>query len=161
MTEDMRRISCCFTGHRQQFLTRPEDEIKADLENSILRAVDEGYTTFITGMACGADIWAAEIVLRMQDSHPELRLIAAVPFSGFNKAWGEEWQRRYRAVLSRAEHTEVLGPAFSRGIYQIRNEWMVDHSSKVIAVYNGKPGGTRNTIRYAKRRGLPVDMIGG
>ena len=26
---------------------------------------------------------------------------------------------------------------------------MVSHSAKVIAVYNGRPGGTRNTIRYA------------
>lgn len=27
---------------------------------------------------------------------------------------------------------------------------MVDRSSRVVAVYNGEPGGTRNTIDYAR-----------
>lgn len=36
------------------------------------------------------------------------------------------------------------------------NEWMVDHVSRVIAVYNGQPSGTRNTIEYAKKKGVPV-----
>ncbi len=162
MTDDLRKPCCCFTGHRPQFLKRPEDDIRADLENSILQAVTEGYTTFITGMACGVDIWAAEIVLRLKDSsHPELHLAAAVPFPGFNNAWDEDWKQRYGAVLSRAEYVKELGPAFSRGIYQKRNEWMVDHSAKVIAVYNGKTGGTGNTIRYARRRKVPVVLLEG
>ena len=161
MTDDLRTTRCCFTGHRPQFLKRPEDDVKVDLENSILRAIAEGYTTFITGMACGVDIWAAEIVLRLKDSRPDLHLVAAIPFPGFNNAWDEEWKRRYCTILSRAEYVKVLGPAFSRGIYQIRNEWMVDHSAKVIAVYNGQSGGTRNTIQYARRRRVPVVLLGG
>ena len=162
MTDDMRNTCCCFTGHRPQFLKRPEDDIKADLESSILQAIAEGYTTFITGMACGVDIWAAESVLRLKESsHPELHLVAAVPFSGFNNAWDEDWKQQYCTILSRAEYAEVLGPAFFRGIYQKRNEWMVDHSSKVIAIYNGKSGGTGNTIRYARRRKVPVVLLEG
>ena len=161
LTDDQRKTHCCFTGHRPQFLKRPEDDIKADLENSILQAMAEGYTTFISGMACGVDIWAAEIVVRLMDSHPELRLVAAVPFPGFDKAWDEDWRRRYSRLLSRAEYVKILRPAFSRGIYQQRNEWMVDHSSKVIAVYNGRSGGTRNTIRYARRCKVPVILLVG
>ena len=161
-TDDLRKTCCCFTGHRPQFLKRPEDDIKADLENSILQAIPEGYTTFITGMACGVDIWAAEIVLRLKAStHRELHLVAAIPFPGFNNAWDEEWKHRYCAILSKTEYVKVLGPAFSRGIYQIRNQWMVDYSAKVIAVYNGQPGGTRNTIQYARRRKVPVVLLEG
>lgn len=33
---------------------------------------------------------------------------------------------------------------------------MVDHAARVIAVYNGESGGTRNTVAYAKRNGVPV-----
>ncbi len=161
MKDDLLKTCCCFTGHRPQFLKRPEDDIKADLENSILQAIAEGYTTFITGMACGVDIWAAQIVLRLKDSRPDLRLVAAIPFPGFSSAWEEDWKRQYRAILGKAEYVNVLGPAFSRGIYQKRNEWMVDHSAKVIAVYNGKTGGTGNTIRYARRRKVPVVLLEG
>jgi len=33
---------------------------------------------------------------------------------------------------------------------------MVDHSARLIAVFNGEPGGTRNTIAYAKMTGVMV-----
>ena len=50
----------------------------------------------------------------------------------------------------------ILGGVFdSEDVYQLRNQWMIDHSSKVIAVYDGQPGGTRNTIMYAKAHGIP------
>ena len=32
----------------------------------------------------------------------------------------------------------------------------VDHSSRVIAIYNGTSGGTRNTIDYARKQGCQV-----
>ena len=36
---------------------------------------------------------------------------------------------------------------------------MVDHSSLVIAVFNGQEGGTKNTIEYANRRRVPVSIL--
>lgn len=87
MTEDeMRRHRCCFTGHREHKLHRSEDEIRKDLEEAILLAIKGGFTTFITGMATGVDIWAGEIVLELKRQHPDLKLIAAVPFEGFEKS---------------------------------------------------------------------------
>ena len=41
----------------------------------------------------------------------------------------------------------------------MRNEWMVDHSNRVIAYYNGTPGGTRNTIEYAGKKMIEVVML--
>ena len=36
---------------------------------------------------------------------------------------------------------------------------MVDHSAMVIAVYDGAPGGTRQTLEYAIRQSVPfVDI---
>ena len=59
---------CSFTGHRPQKLRQSENEVKAALEKEILRAITEGFTVFISGMARGVDIWAAEIVLRLRDT---------------------------------------------------------------------------------------------
>jgi len=36
---------------------------------------------------------------------------------------------------------------------------MVNHASRVIAVYNGEKGGTKNTIDYAIRNGIPVRNV--
>ena len=153
---------CCFTGHRPQGLKRPEDDIRVDLENIILASAREGCHTFISGMACGVDIWAAEIVVRMKDQFPDMNfhLIAAIPYAGFDEHWSEDWRERYRALLGHAEYVKVVEPFSSRAAYQRRNEWMVDHSGLVLALFNGQPGGTANTIDYARRNGVKTILIG-
>ena len=49
----------------------------------------------------------------------------------------------------------------SAGTYQRRNEWMVDHSSRVIAVFNGEPSGTKNTIDYAEKSACNIMILQG
>lgn len=157
MTEqEMRRHRCCFTGHRPEKLTQPEDVIVAGLENEILNAIADGFTTFISGMARGVDIWAAEIILRIRSEGHPIRLICASPFEGFERSWSPDWQKRYKVVLKEADLVKYICPEYSRACFQIRNEWMVDHSARVIAVYNGERGGTKNTIDYAKKCGLEI-----
>ena len=72
--QELRNHRCCFTGHRPEKLTRTEEDVKRSLEAAILKAIKDGYTTFITGMARGVDIWAGQIVLKFRQSNPELRL---------------------------------------------------------------------------------------
>lgn len=153
--------TCCFTGHRPQKLSRPEADIRADLEKAIQLAISDGYTTFITGMATGTDIWAGEIIVRLRTSHPALRLIAAVPFPSFPDRWRADWKRRYEDLLNSAEEIHYICPSYSRSAFQLRNQWMVDRSSRIIAVFNGEPGGTKNTIEYAKRIGIENVILDG
>ena len=155
----MKLHRCCFTGHRPQKLRRTEKEIKADLETAIQQAIADGYTTFITGMAYGVDIWAGQIVVRLRKGNPALHLIAAVPFRGFEGRWSSEWKRSYRELLEQADLVEYICPGYNAGAYQRRNEWMVDHSSRVIAVFNGEPSGTKNTVEYADKRYVRVVRI--
>ena len=159
--EDKRKTRCCFTGHRPQKLHRPFDDIKVDLENAILSAIADGYTTFITGMAYGTDIWAGNIVVRLKDRFPDLKLIAAIPFPEFSEKWDEDWKVRYNRLLERADLVKVMAPEYSDAVYQARNKWMVDHSSKVIAVYDGTVGGTRDTIQYARKNHVFVKYLKG
>ena len=42
----------------------------------------------------------------------------------------------------------------------VRNDYMVDHSDLVLAIWNGEQsGGTWHTIQYAKAKGKQVDII--
>ena len=42
----------------------------------------------------------------------------------------------------------------------VRNDYMVDHSDLVLAIWNGEQsGGTWHTIEYAKAKGKQVDII--
>lgn len=148
---ELRLHRCCFTGHRPEKLIRSEAEIKKDLEAAILQAINDGFVTFITGMARGVDIWAAEIVLQLRKQNPNLHLITASPYEGFESRWTEDWKVRYNTVMEQADLIRYVCKGYSKACFQIRNEWMVDRSARVIAVYNGEPGGTRNTIEYAEK----------
>lgn len=158
---ELRKHRCCFTGHRPEKLRRSEAVIRADLEHEIRNAVLKGITVFITGMARGVDLDAGEIVLQLRDEGLPVRLICASPYEGFERSWSSEWQNRYRTVLQSADLVRYICPGYSRGCFQIRNEWIVNHSSLVIAVFNGEKSGTKNTIDYANRQGVPVVRIEG
>jgi len=136
-----------------------EAEVCSALEHEIRAAVADGFQTFITGMARGVDIWAAEIVLRIRDEGSPIHLIAASPYEGFENAWSPEWRSRYAAVIADADIARFISPGYDRGCFQRRNEWMVDRSARVIAVFNGEKGGTKNTIDYAERHRVPVVII--
>ncbi len=156
---ELKKHRCCFTGHRPSKLGMTERQLRPLLEDAIRQAIGDGFTTYITGMAQGTDLIAAEIVLRLQEQDPRLKLICALPHPGFGLHWGGGWTERFKSVLARADLERTICPSFSYASYQTRNEWMVNHSSLVIAVFNGEAGGTRNTLEYARKRNVPCRII--
>lgn len=157
--KELRKHRCCFTGHRPEKLTIPEVRLAALLEAEIRKDVDQEFTTFITGMAKGTDLIAAEIVLRLREEDPQLRLVAALPYPNFGRRWGDSWSERFQRVLSAADQIECVCPCSSWASYQLRNEWMVNHSALVIAAFNGESGGTKNTLDFARKQRVPCVVI--
>ncbi len=154
---------CCFTGYRPHRFgftpdgLRPEQVQKA-LGAQIARLVAEGCHTFITGMCVGVDLWAAEEVLTLRETHPHVRLVAAIPFEGQEAHWPQADRRQYRRVRDACQQVVVLheGEGGSR-VYLQRNRWMVDKADTVLAVYDRFGGGdarsgTAATVRYARRQ---------
>lgn len=156
---ELRLRRCCFTGHRPEKLCSSEQYIKKELEVSIRQAICDGFVTFISGMARGVDIWAAEIVLKLKTEGCPIHLICAIPFRGFENNWENEWKIRYRDILANADLIRCISPSYHRRCFQDRNEWMCNRASRLIAVYNGTSGGTRNTINYALSIGIEVVKI--
>ncbi len=136
-----------------------ERQVYAAMKEEIQKAVADGFDVFISGMARGVDIIGAEIVLNLKKKGQPVRLICASPFEGFESRWSAEWRERYEAVISQADLVRYICPSYSRVCFQIRNEWLVDHSARVLAVFNGEAGGTKNTIDYATRQGVEVVLI--
>ena len=162
LTEKEKRLHrVCFTGHRPEKLHRAKPEIVKDLKKEILCAIDEGFNVFISGMARGVDIWAAEIVLQLRADGKDIRLICACPYKGFEENWNIYWRIKYRAVLKGADYIKYVCAGYGRGCFQTRNEWMVDHAARVIAVFNGEKSGTANTVRYAAAKGVKTVFISG
>ena len=156
---DIKRTRCCFTGHRPEKLIWSEADTVSFLRREIASAVDDGYFVFISGMSRGVDIWAAEEVLRLRGDGAGVKLVCAVPFEGFEKQWSGDWQMRYHDILAQADLNCLISPEYTRSVYHDRNRWMVDRSARLIAVYDGSPGGTRYTVEYAAKNGLDIHMM--
>lgn len=152
-------ITVSFTGHRPSKLggfKTPNpiyDFVNSSIEEVLIKLQPEKA---ISGMALGVDIWAAEICLKLG-----IPLIASVPFVGQEKIWPQESQDKYHAVLNQAvEKVIVCEGGYAAWKMQKRNQWMVDRSEIVIAVYDGSAsGGTANCVNYAKQQNKKMVII--
>lgn len=156
-----RNLIACFTGHRPNKLGGYDEsnpimtDVKSRLDRAIDYALDSfGITTFISGMALGVDMAAAEIVLKKREQFPRygIRLVAAVPFEGQERMWPSQSQARWSEIIAQADEVHyVCEPGYAARKMQKRNVWMVDNSSLVIAVWDGTKGGTGNCVEYARK----------
>ncbi len=155
----MKKYICCFTGHRPEKLGVTQAVLWPVLEAAIIKAINDGIRIFITGMSRGVDLWAAQIVCQQKQRHSDIHLICAIPFKDIELRWSAAWRETFYKVLEYADYIKVFSPEFSYASYDIRNRWMVDHSSHIIAVYNGSRGGTYNTLQYALRKQIEIRNI--
>jgi len=156
----------CFSGHRPEKLpfkgdvNLPETKmLMSILFCEISNAVEDGYRYFITGMAKGIDLWAAKYVIDLKNTDPAIKLICAVPYDGYGKSWKgiDKWDLNY--VFEKADDIVTVSPDYSKFCMRFRNEYMVDNSSKLIAVVADYRSGTGQTIRYAQKKGLEQKII--
>ena len=162
MTEPNRTVTCCFSGYRPEKMPGVLAEnaeiptfLSAPLREAVRAAVAHGFTHFVTGMSRGFDLWAAQTVLRLTDELP-LSLVCAIPFDGQDADWAPAWRELYDRVLRRAAQVYLLSPAYTPGCFHTRNRFLVDAAARLICYYDGQPGGTAYTVRYARRCGLEL-----
>ena len=156
----------CFSGHRPEKLpfkgdpSNPQVRIlMSKLFLEIDQSIKKGYTTFISGMAKGVDIWVARYVIEKKESNPSLKLICAIPYKGFGESWRGVDRWDFEWIKDKADEIIYICESYFPYCMKKRNEYMVDHSSKLIAVVGDYSSGTGQTIRYAMKKGLETRII--
>ena len=135
------------TGHRPDKLggygpSEKQTLVRAAIREKLIELKPERV---ISGFALGFDQWFAEEAMRLG-----IPVTAAVPFIGQESTWPWQSQSHYKDLISKcAEVVVVCEGRYGARKMQIRNEWMVDHSNALLAVWDGSNGGTANCIRYA------------
>lgn len=150
-----------FTGHRPDKLgsfasNNPvKDRVVAALTKRLKELQDEGPLLAFTGMALGVDQWAAQACLSLDICYE-----AAIPFKGQELRWPAESQGVYRFLLDQAEKVHVVCEGeYAPWKMQKRNEWLVDHADRLLAVWDGSDGGTANCVRYAWEKERTVERL--
>ena len=154
-------------GHRPKKFPWGDNEadgrcvaLKQTLAAEITKLVKAGYTDFFSGMAEGADTWAALTVLALKKENPALKLHCVLPCEGQADGWSASARELYHSILVQADEVIYVNREYSKGCMLDRNRYLVDHAACLLAIYNGEwRGGTAMTVRYAQKLGLETIII--
>ena len=180
----MLRIS--FTGHRPnklggyQWRNKIQKEVRKEIEKNILDIIErteEKEIVFYSGGAIGVDQIAFEVVDGLKEviwfinEDITIKNNIAIPFKDQDRLWRINDKERYKSQKNRADNViyvdtekgyEVSGT--EEGKYDVRkmqkrNEYMVDNSDILIAVFDGSKSGTKNCIDDAKKHNKEIIII--
>lgn len=168
-----------FTGHRPPKIGgyKNTDPLRVAVRNAIKDALSslvgstpEREVVVISGGALGVDTDAASVADELN-----LRFIIVAPCLNQDARWPNQSKWAYADMCRASSHSladeladhEIVNRLFpgvllteqhySSTCMQRRNEWMVDHCDRLIAVWDGTSGGTANCIAYA--RGVGRDIL--
>ena len=169
------RQTTCFTGHRPSklgncySLKHPTSLlINEKLTPIILDLINnEHVTRFISGGAIGVDTIAFWTVQKIKKDYPNIKNIVAKPFVHQDAVWTNQetlfWYHKMLEVADEVINVEDVSGYntnesnieygnFSNKKMQQRNEYMINNSRCIIAVWDGTKGGTGNCVSYAHRQ---------
>ena len=148
--------SVAFTGHRSIGKDRAQ-EVRDLVRTKVRLLYMLGFRYFVSGMALGFDMLAAEEVIKLKGELSELRLVAVIPYRGQSERWTFYQQQRYQRIMRDVDEKVVLSEGYYKGCLLKRNDYMLSKVSGVIAYFDGQPkGGTFYTFRNAKDSGLDI-----
>lgn len=150
-----RSHTVAFTG-RRSYRDQAADMLPVTLEALYRR----GYRRFLSGMAAGFDLAAAEAVADFRTLRPDVELVCVVPFPAHPDRLSPADRVRYDRLIASAAEVVTVGERYAPDCYARRNDYLVDHAAYVVAYFEGRPsGGTYYTVRRAHRQHLPVENL--
>ncbi len=156
-------MKICVTAHRPNKLygydlSDKRYETLKQLFKQLL--IKYNCTEAITGMALGGDTIFALAVLELKNEGYNIKLHCAVPFKHYSIKWNDKDRTLYKSILHAADTVKLVSDdEYKAWLLQKRNEYMVDLSDLIIAIWDGSPSGTANCINYAKKYYKPIIYI--
>lgn len=167
----VKNLTACATGHRPSNLPKEygydySNESWTIIINDVKSLIKElKINKAITGMALGFDTAFAIAVLQLQNEGYQIELHAAIPCRNQEAKWTDEAKHLYKAILKRCASSTILAEQYTPQAMWYRNQYMVDNSDIVIAMYDkafdipNTASGTKLTIEFAKQLNKQVINI--
>lgn len=157
--------------------------IMKELKDTIIKTLidewnSEAYTepykavTFYFGGALGIDQMAFNICKEIESEYDgDYNFILAMPFAKQDGNWLQEskdelaWEKKEATkvilvdTLEKYKISGYIEDNYYPAKMQKRNEYMVNNSDIIIAVWDGSSGGTGNCVKYAKKKTRRIIQI--
>lgn len=143
----MQGKTCCFFGHRDAPDTLA-DEIYTAAEELVLL---EGVTTFLVGGHGNFDFLAAQMVGRLRQVYPHIRLVLVAAYPSAFRS-----QRVREGNFDDAFVPDALAKVPAKAAIVCRNRWMAQQADFVIAFVHRTTGGAYTAVSCARKKGKSV-----
>ncbi|QHF96854.1 hypothetical protein DEH18_26775 [Streptomyces sp. NHF165] len=145
------------TGHRG--LSAQVERAVRDALDDELRKYDPAELLGVSCIADGPDAWFAEAVL---DSGGRIEVV--VPAEQYRDGLPDSHHSTYDELLAGAAEVHHTGMRESTSqAHMAGSEILVGLVDRLVAVWDGKEargyGGTADVVAYARRTGVPVDVL--
>lgn len=153
---DKQNKTAALTGHRPQRLgydsniNHPDwypiiDWIKEQIQKYEI-------TDIYSGMADGCDIAYAIAAIQIKGYGYPLKLHCVLSCKNYQSC-----HQMYYYIKNRADEWIELSDEFYKGCDNVRDQYMIDHSDILFAIWDGnKSGGVWSTIRKAQKKNLDI-----
>jgi uncharacterized phage-like protein YoqJ len=146
------------TGHRpgKAFITYTDVGVLRTFARGCIEQLSPAPTEFVSGMAPGWDQMVAWACVDLR-----IPVVAAVPYVGQDGLWPRPSRDAYELLLSKAARIHPVndGPYAAWKLHK-RNEWMVNNSGHMLALWDGNnSGGTYACLKYAEKQGRPTTNL--
>lgn len=146
------------TGHRPERLgyskeiTYESDEWMFIIHWLSNKMKENNVTDAYCGMADGCDIAYGLAAILLKENNYPIKLHCILPCKNYNSS--NLW---YSHLKEEADEWIELSDEFYKGCDNVRDQYMVDHSDKLFAIWDGhKSGGVWSTIRKAQKKGIDI-----
>lgn len=149
----MKRLA--ITGYKQHELGIFDEKhpgiriIKKAIENRLLSFLDEGLEWVLVSGQLGVETWAAEVVLALQQEHPNLQLAVMPPFLEQEKNWNEQKQEQYHAIVGQADFYKPLTNRPYEAPWQFieKDKFFLRNSDGMLLVYDEENEGSPKFVK--------------
>lgn len=148
--------SAALTGHRPERLNYNNNLYHPDwyrIINWMKEKIQEYQITDVySGMAEGCDMVFAMAAIQIKKYGYPLKLHCVLPCNDY-----QSHHILYQYIKLRADEWIELSDEFYKGCDNVRDQYMVDHSDMLFAIWDGnKSGGVWSTIKKAQKKNVEI-----
>ena len=121
--------TCCITVHRNL----RKDISLQKIKQTFLSLIEDGYDTFLVGMALGFDTLCFQILEGIR-KEKDIKIIACIPCKTQAYNFTEEQNLEYQRMLSSANESLLISENYSSYCMRKRNDFMVNNSMYSVKI---------------------------
>ncbi|WP_088007329.1 SLOG family protein [Indiicoccus explosivorum] len=128
--------------------------IKKTLRRRLEPLIEQGLEWVILSGQLGVETWAAEEVLDLQETYPELKYAVITPFLGQEQNWNEAKQEKYEEIIGNADYHVSLTNRPYEAPWQFveKNRFLLRNTDGLLLVYDDEKEGSPKFLKQEAER---------